>query len=202
MNCNNKYIFPSHPCCWSVRHLIQRSEPLVSCVLVRKLFQLPGYVILALCILNRFTVNNNFFWSQVRWLTKDFHEWQSHEWKSFSHHTTSDQISLFMETTALFSFWHVILCLEHTIPLIITIDCSFSQLLPRTLFFDSALWRHHSWSVKSCKREVLALWHHIHRLFLHVQIDAKAISTSEYQLWISISHHPVFKTWHVSKSIP
>ena len=54
-----------------------------------------------------------------------------------------------------------------------------SQLSPRTVVSDLALWRHHSWSVTSRKREILALWCHICQLFLHVQIGAKAIFTSE-----------------------
>ena len=53
------------------------------------------------------------------------------------------------------------------------------QLLQRTAFSDFALWRHHSWSVKSRERETLALWRHIRRLFLHAQSGAKAIFTSE-----------------------
>ena len=48
------------------------------------------------------------------------------------------------------------------------------------LLSDLALWwSHHSWSVMSREREVLALWRHAHRLFLHTQIGAKAIFTSE-----------------------
>ena len=54
-----------------------------------------------------------------------------------------------------------------------------SVLSLRTVFSDLTLWRHHSWSVMSRKREVLALWCHIHQLFLHAQIGAKAIFTSE-----------------------
>ena len=49
----------------------------------------------------------------------------------------------------------------------------------RTVFSDLTLWRHHSWSVTSRECEALALWRHIRRLFLHVQIGAKAIFTSE-----------------------
>ena len=45
--------------------------------------------------------------------------------------------------------------------------------------FDLTLWRHHNWSVTSREREALALWRHIRRLFLHAQIGAKAIFTSE-----------------------
>ena len=66
-----------------------------------------------------------------------------------------------------------------------------SPLLLGTVFSDLTLWRHHSWSVTSPEREVLALWQHIRRLFFHMQIGAKVIFTSEYQPWISISHHPV-----------
>ena len=60
-----------------------------------------------------------------------------------------------------------------------------------TVFSDLTLWRHHSWSVTSRERDALALWRHIRWLFLHAQMGAKAIFTSEYQPWISISHHPV-----------
>ena len=42
-----------------------------------------------------------------------------------------------------------------------------------------ALWRHHSWSVTPHECRDLALWRHIHRLFLHAQIGAKAIFYSE-----------------------
>ena len=44
---------------------------------------------------------------------------------------------------------------------------------------DLTLWRHHSWSVTSREREALVLWRHIRRLFLHAQIGAEAIFTSE-----------------------
>ena len=36
-----------------------------------------------------------------------------------------------------------------------------SQLSPRTVVSYLALWRHHSVSVTSCEREILALWRHI-----------------------------------------
>ena len=54
-----------------------------------------------------------------------------------------------------------------------------SPLSLRTVFSDLVLWHHHGWSVTSRECWVLALWRHIHRLFLHVQIGAKAIFTSE-----------------------
>ena len=53
-----------------------------------------------------------------------------------------------------------------------------SQLSPRTVFSDFALWRHQSCSVTSRERGILALWRHIRRLFLHAQIGANAIFTS------------------------
>ena len=54
-----------------------------------------------------------------------------------------------------------------------------SLLSPRMVFSDLALWRHHSWSLTSRESGILTLWHHIRRLFLHAQIGAKAIFTSE-----------------------
>ena len=54
-----------------------------------------------------------------------------------------------------------------------------SPLSLGTVFSDLTLWRHHSWSVTSREREALALWRHIRGLFLHMQIGAKAIFTSE-----------------------
>ena len=64
-------------------------------------------------------------------------------------------------------------------------------IVVRTVFSDLALWRHHSWFVTSRERGLQALWRHIRRLFLHAQIGATAIFTSEIQPWISISRHPV-----------
>ena len=72
-----------------------------------------------------------------------------------------------------------------------------SPLSPRTVFSGLTLWRHHSWSVTSCVRVVLALWCHNRRLLLHVQIGIKAIFISEQQPWISISHQPVFTAQRV-----
>ena len=56
---------------------------------------------------------------------------------------------------------------------------SISPLSLGTVFSDLALWRHDSCSVTSRERGLLALWRHIRRLFLHAQIGAKAIFTSE-----------------------
>ena len=54
-----------------------------------------------------------------------------------------------------------------------------SPLSQRTIFFDSALWSHQIWSVTTREREVPALCRHIRRLFLHAQIGANVIFTSE-----------------------
>ena len=51
-----------------------------------------------------------------------------------------------------------------------------SLLSLRTVFSDLTLWRHHSWSVTSREREVLALWRHVRQLFLHAQIGARRSS--------------------------
>ena len=146
---------------------------------------------------NAWVVVNNDFWSRVRWFAKDFHEWQSHEWKSLANHLTRDQkvvihgnecIILFL--TCYFIYWTYHSATNKHRSLI-------SPLLLMMVFSDLTLWRHHSWSVTSCKHKALALWRHICWLFLHVHIGANAIFTSEKQAWISISHHPVFTTYHV-----
>ena len=51
--------------------------------------------------------------AQVRWFANDFHEWQSHKWKSFANHITSDKKQLFTVMNPLFYFLHAILCPEH-----------------------------------------------------------------------------------------
>ena len=136
------------------------------------------------------TVNNVvFFWSRVRWFANDFHEWQSHGWKSLANHLTSDQ-KIFIhgnECIIIFLARYFIYWTHHS-----PTNKHRSLILLTTVFSDFTLWRHHNWSVTSREREALALWRHIHRLFLHTQVGPKAIFTSEYQPWISISHHPVF----------
>ena len=54
-----------------------------------------------------------------------------------------------------------------------------SQLSPRTVVSDLALWRHHNGSLTSREREILALWRHICRLFSRAQIGTKTSFTSE-----------------------
>ena len=46
-------------------------------------------------------------------------------------------------------------------------------------FSGIAFWLHHLWLVMSREREVLVLWRHIRRLFLHAQIGAKLVFTGE-----------------------
>ena len=99
--------------------------------------------------ITRVTVNNDFFWSRVRWFANDFHEWQSLEWKALANHITSDKKSLFTVTNVLFYFLHVILCPEHTIALKNNHRSLISPLLLRKVFSDLALWRHHNWSMTS-----------------------------------------------------
>ena len=108
-------------------------------------------------------------------ICNDFHEWRSHEWKSSANHITSDQkivihsnkcIILFL--TRYFMFWTHSSTKNNHRSLILPSS-------PTTVFFVLALWRHQSWSVTS--RE-LALWHHIRRLFLHVQISGVDIRRS------------------------
>ena len=69
--------------------------------------------------------------------------------------------------------------LEHTLLLKTIIDRSFRNCRQGQAFSDFALWRHRSWPVTSREREILVLWRHIHWLFLHAQIGAKAIFTNE-----------------------
>ena len=119
---------------------------------------------------NAWVTVNNGFGSRVRRFANENH------WQIASRVT---QKSLFTVTNVLFYFSHAILCpgtqnsaKNHHRSLI-------SQLSPRTAFSDFALWRHHSWYVTPREREILALWRHICRLFLHVKIGAKAIFTGE-----------------------
>ena len=78
------------------------------------------------------------------------------------------------------NFLYAILCLEHTIPLKQPPIAQFA-IVAKDGDFWLVLCRHHSWSVTSRERGVLALWRHIRRLFLHVPFGAKAIFTSEFQ---------------------
>ena len=64
------------------------------------------------------------------------------------------------------------------------------SLSPSTAFSDLALWCHHSWTVTSPECEVLAFFHHIHRLFLCAQIGAKFIFTNEY--WFPTTRYSWF----------
>ena len=120
------------------------------------------------------------FGSLVRRFANNFHEWRSHEWKSLASRITSDPkiviqgnecIILFL--TRYFMSW--------TLSRLNSYRLVISPSSPRTVFSDLELYRHHSWSVASRELEVMALWRHIRRLYLRMQIGAKAIFTSEYQ---------------------
>ena len=132
------------------------------------------------------------FWSRVRRFANNFHEWRSHKWKSLANRLRSEPkifihgnkcFILFL--TCYFMSWTYYSTKNYYRSLI-------SPLSLWTVFSDLVLWRHHSWSLTSHERRVLALWCHVDRLLLHARIGAKAIFMSEKQQWISISHQPVF----------
>ena len=129
----------------------------------------------------------------MRRFANKFHEWRSHSWKSLANRFTSNLQIVIHGNDCIISFLTRLLCPERTIPP----KTSIADFV--IVFSDVALWRHHSWSVTSRERGVLALWRRIRRLFLYAQIGAKAIFTSEYQPWISISQDPVFTTFCVRK---
>ena len=126
------------------------------------------------------TVNNDFFGHEWGDLPMIFTSDEvTSENKSLANHLTSDQkivihgnecIILFL-TRYLISWTHRSATNNHR--------SLISPLSLGTVFSDLTLWRHYSWSVTSREREALALWRHIRRLFLHAQIGAKAIFTSE-----------------------
>ena len=140
-------------------------------------------------------------WSRVGWFANDFHEWRSakwrsHEWKSLANHITSDKNR--------YSRWGMYYFISYTLFYVLNTPFRYKQssiahfvIVAKDVFSDLTLWRHHSWSVTSSEREVMALWRHIRQLFLHAQIGAKAIFNidCEEQQWISISHHPAFTAW-------
>ena len=119
----------------------------------------------------------NDFSSGVMYFANDFHEWRSYGWKSLANHFTIDEKSLFTVMNVLFYFLRAISSPEHNSA--INHQSRSSPLSIRTVFSEVAFWRHHGWSVTSRESEVLALWRHIPRLFLHAQIGTTAIFTSE-----------------------
>ena len=119
------------------------------------------------------TVNNDF------WVTMIF---TSDKVTSENHRQIASRVtqkSSFTVTNVLFYFLHAILCPWTHNSAKNNHRSLISQLSPRTVVSDLALWRHRSGSVTSREREILALWRHICRLFLHAQIGAKEIFTSE-----------------------
>ena len=105
------------------------------------------------------------FWSRVGWFANDIHEWRSHDWKSVANHLTSDQ-KIIIHGNEWFILFRTRNFLSWT-------HCSthFAIVAKEGLFWLNI--------VTSREREALALWRHIRRLFLHTQIDAKTIFTSE-----------------------
>ena len=105
------------------------------------------------------------FGSLVKQFANDFHEWRSHEWKSLANRIPSDPkfvihgnecIILFL--THYFMSWTHDSARNNYWSLI-------SPLSLRTVFSDSSLWCHHSWSATPRDCGVLALWRHIPWLF-------------------------------------
>ena len=67
---------------------------------------------------------------------------------------------------------------EHTIPLKKVSIPNFA-IVAKDGLSDLALWRHHRCPVTSREHGVLSFWRHIRGMFLHAQITAKAILTSD-----------------------
>ena len=114
--------------------------------------------------------------SRGRRFANDFHEWRSHVWKSLVNRLMSDSKIVIHGNECIILFLRNFMSLAHNFSKSYH-QSLMSQLSSRTVFSDLALWRHHSWSVTSREREILALWRNIRRLFLHAQIGAKAIFT-------------------------
>ena len=115
------------------------------------------------------------------WVTVNNDFWVTSEaiCQSLANRITSDPKSLFTVTNVLFYFLHAMLCPWTHNSAKNNHRSLISLLSPKTVVSDLALWRHRSGSVTSRERKILALWRHICRLFLHAQIGAKAIFTSE-----------------------
>ena len=117
--------------------------------------------------------------SENRWFANDFHEWQSHHWKSLANNLTIDQkilihgnecIILFL-TRYFTSLTHHFATNNHR--------SLISPLSLRTVLSELTLWRHHDWSVTSDECDALALWPYF-SIFLDAQIGTNAIFTSEW----------------------
>ena len=118
------------------------------------------------------------FGSRVRRFANNFHEWRSHEWKSLANRITSDPKIVIHGNECIILFLTRYL-MSNTQFRPNNYRLLISPLSLWTVFSDLVLWRHHRWSVTSRECRTLALWRHIRRLFLHAQIGAKAIFTSE-----------------------
>ena len=123
---------------------------------------------------------------ELPWIMIFGHEWSdlpmifmSDEVTSENHWQITSRVtrkSLFMVTNVLFYFLQAILCSEHTNSTENNYWLFFLPSSPRMVFSVLALWHHHGWSVMS---QELALWRHIRRLFLHMQVGVNAIFTRE-----------------------
>ena len=135
------------------------------------------------------TVNND-FWVTSEAFANNFHEWQSHERKLLANRLTSDPKIVIHGNECIILFLARYLVSWNTQFHQNNYRSLISPLSLRTVFSDLVVWRHHSWSVTSRECRTLALWRHIRRLFLHAQIGAKAIFTSEYQYLITQYSRP------------
>ena len=105
------------------------------------------------------------FWSRVRWFVSDFEEWRNY-WQITSR-VTKRIVIHDNECINLFLTRYFRSRTENS-----TKNNHRSLILLRNGFSDLSLRRHHGWSVTSSEREVLALWRHIHRLFLPAQFGS------------------------------
>ena len=122
------------------------------------------------------TVNNDF------WVTSEaICQWFSRvTWKSLANRITSDPKNRYSRWRMYYSISYTLFYVPGTHNTAKNLHRSLiSQLSPRMVFSNFALWHHQSWSVTSRERGILALWRHIRQLFLHAQIGAKVIFTSE-----------------------
>ena len=101
------------------------------------------------------TMNTNIL-LRVRWFGKDFHEWWSHKWKSFSNPLKSDKKSVFTATQHHFISYMPFM----SVNIQNTKQSSITHfiIVAKDSLSDLALWCHHSWFVKSREWELLVWW--------------------------------------------
>ena len=170
-------IYPPSQFCVLITSIIHKTDLIIEGLLLDAQILLKTIVMVPYIKNNAWvTVNNDFFWSWVRRFANDFHEWWSHKWKSSVNHITSDPkivihgnecIILFI-TRNLMSLTHNCFKNNHR--------WFISQLLSRTVFSDLALWQLICDVTRTGYTSVVTSYSW---LFLHAQIDVKAIFTSE-----------------------